>query len=39
MIHAQASTFGFQDGFLMICFLFLAALLPAWILGRARPKS
>jgi len=39
MIHAQASTFGFQDGFLLITFLFLGALVPAWILGRARPES
>ena len=39
MIYAQANTFGFQDGFLMITFVFLAALVPAWILGRARPKA
>jgi len=39
MIYAQASTFGFQDGFLMIAILFLGALVPAWILGRARPTN
>jgi hypothetical protein len=36
IIYAQARTFGFQDGFLMIAILFLAALVPAWILGRSR---
>lgn len=39
MIQAQATTFGFQDGFLMIAFLFLAALIPAWILGRAKARE
>ena len=39
MINAQASTLGFQDGFLMIAVLFLAALIPAWILGRAQPTK
>ncbi len=36
IVYAQARTFGFQDGFLMIAILFLAALIPAWILGRSR---
>jgi EmrB/QacA subfamily drug resistance transporter len=36
IVYAQARTFGFQDGFLMIAILFLAALVPAWILGRSR---
>ena len=35
-IEAQASTMAFQDGFLMIVVVFLFALLPAWILSRAR---
>jgi hypothetical protein len=39
MVYAQARTFGFQDGFLMIAILFLAALLPAWILGKSRVKN
>jgi EmrB/QacA subfamily drug resistance transporter len=39
MIQAQANTFGFQDGFLLIAFVFLAALIPAWILGRAQPRD
>ncbi|MPY74926.1 MAG: DHA2 family efflux MFS transporter permease subunit [Alphaproteobacteria bacterium] len=37
IVYAQARTFGFQDGFLIIAILFLAALIPAWILGRSRP--
>jgi EmrB/QacA subfamily drug resistance transporter len=36
IVYAQARTFGFQDGFLMIAILFLAALVPAWILGKSR---
>lgn len=36
MIHAQATTFGFQDGFLMIAAVFFCALVPAWVLGRTR---
>lgn len=39
MVYAQARTFGFQDGFLMIAILFLAALLPAWILGKSRIRN
>jgi EmrB/QacA subfamily drug resistance transporter len=34
VIHAQASTFGFQDGFLMLVFFFVAAMIPAYLLGR-----
>lgn len=36
VVHAQASTLGFQDGFLIIAGVFLAAMIPAWILGRAQ---
>ncbi|MEC8164725.1 MAG: MFS transporter, partial [Pseudomonadota bacterium] len=36
VVHAQASTMGFQDGFLIIAAVFLAAMVPAWILGRAQ---
>jgi len=36
VIHAQASTFGFQDGFLLLVLFFLAAMIPAWLLGRIR---
>lgn len=34
VIHAQASTFGFQDGFLLLVFFFICALVPAYLLGR-----
>ncbi|PPR59678.1 MAG: Multidrug export protein EmrB [Alphaproteobacteria bacterium MarineAlpha4_Bin2] len=36
VVHAQASTSGFQDGFIIIACVFLAAMVPAWILGRAQ---
>lgn len=38
VIHAQASTFGFQDGFLLLVFFFLCAMIPAYLLGRLRKK-
>ncbi|MDH3700596.1 MAG: DHA2 family efflux MFS transporter permease subunit [Alphaproteobacteria bacterium] len=38
VIEAQANTFGFQDGFLITAGVFICALIPAWILGRARPS-
>ncbi len=37
VIQAQASTLGFQDGFLLLVAFFLAAMIPAWLLGRIRP--
>jgi len=36
VVHAQASTFGFQDGFLLLVFFFLCAMIPAFLLGRIR---
>jgi hypothetical protein len=36
VVHAQASALGFQDGFLILAGVFLAAMVPAWILGRAQ---
>jgi len=36
VIEAQASTLGYQDGFIMISTAFVLALIPAWILGRAK---
>jgi len=35
IIHAQALTRSFQDGFHMIALVFVIALVPAWILGRS----
>jgi hypothetical protein len=37
VIEAQALTMGYQDGFIMISIVFSLALIPAWILGRAKP--
>ncbi len=39
VVHAQASTLGFQDGFLAIAAMFLLALIPAWMLGRADARG
>jgi len=39
VIEAQALTLGFQDGFIMISVVFALALIPAWILGRAKPSN
>lgn len=39
VIEAQAQTLGFQDGFIMISIVFALALIPAWILGRAKPSN
>lgn len=36
VLEAQANTFGFQDGFLLIGLVFIGALVPAYILSRAR---
>ena len=36
VIHAQATTFGFQDGFMVVAILFVFALIPAWNLGRLK---
>jgi len=37
VIEAQALTLGYQDGFIMISIVFCLALIPAWVLGRAKP--
>ena len=34
VIHAQATTLGFQDAFIVSAVVFSTALIPAWILGR-----
>ena len=36
VVHAQANTIGFQDGFLILAISFLFAMIPAWLLGRGR---
>lgn len=39
VIYAQARTFGFQDSFYQICFAFLFAFIPAWMLSRANRRA
>ena len=39
VIEAQARTMGYQDGFIMISIVFVLALIPAWVLGRANPTA
>jgi DHA2 family multidrug resistance protein len=36
VIQAQASTLGFQDGFMLLVSFFLCAMIPAYLLGRLR---
>jgi EmrB/QacA subfamily drug resistance transporter len=38
VVYAQANTFAFQDGFIIIAAVFASALIPAWILGRSTRK-
>lgn len=38
VVHAQANTFAFHDSFMQIAAVFVAALIPAIILGRSREK-
>ena len=38
IVEAQANTLGFQDGFWLIAGVFICALIPAYILGRAGKK-
>jgi len=37
VIYAQAYTMGFRDSFLIVAIVFTLALIPAWIMGRAKP--
>lgn len=36
VVHAQATTFSFQDGFIVLGILFIVALFPAWLLSRTQ---
>ena len=38
MLEAQAETLAFQDGFRLLALVFIAALIPAWNLGRTSGK-
>ena len=37
LIYAQAYTMGFRDSFLVVGVIFVFALIPAWVMGRAKP--
>ena len=39
VIYAQAYTMGFRDSFLIVAIVFTLALIPAWIMGRAKPLA
>ena len=39
VIYAQAYTMGFRDSFLIVAIVFTLTLVPAWIMGRAKPVS
>lgn len=39
VVYAQAYTMGFRDSFLIVAVVFTFALIPAWIMGRARPGA
>ena len=36
VVQAQANTLGFQDGFMVLAVVFILAMIPAYILGKAR---
>ena len=36
VVHAQAQTAGFQDAFLAVCLVFVATLIPAWMLKKTK---
>jgi EmrB/QacA subfamily drug resistance transporter len=39
VIHAQAYTMGFRDSFLVVAVIFVLGLIPAWVMGRAKPVA
>jgi hypothetical protein len=39
VVYAQAYTLGFRDSFLVVAVIFALGLIPAWIMGRARPVA
>ena len=38
VIEAQAQTMGFQDGFMVIAYVFILALIPAMLFGREKGR-
>lgn len=39
VVYAQAYTMGFRDSFFIVAIIFALGLIPAWVMGRARPVS
>ena len=39
VIEAQATTLGFQDGFLVFVVVFMLAMIPTWMLGSGQRKK
>ena len=39
VVHAQANTLGFQDGFLIIAVVFFIAMVPAFVIGRGQVQK
>ncbi len=39
VVHAQANTLGFQDGFLIIAVVFFIAMVPAFVIGRGQARK
>lgn len=39
VVYAQAYTFGFRDSFLVVALVFMLALVPAWIMGKAKGSA
>jgi hypothetical protein len=37
-VVAQSSALAWRDGFLLICIVFVLAVIPTWLLGRAQRK-
>lgn len=37
VVYAQAYTMGFRDSFLIVAVVFVLGLIPAWVMGRAKP--
>jgi len=38
VVHAQAYTMGFRDSFLLVAIVYVLAVIPAWIMGRAKSR-
>ncbi len=39
VVYAQAYTMGFRDAFLIVAAVYVLGLIPAWIMGRAKPAA